>query len=56
MNWPVLFLLAGIALCVWSRIGFISHSGVQVFVVTLAKLAASLAGLALILFGALLIL
>ena len=56
MNWPVLFLLAGIVLIIWSRTGFISHSGPRVFLVSVAKLAASLAGLALTLFGALLIL
>ena len=56
MNWPVLFFLAGIALMIWSRTGFISHSGSRVFLVSIAKLAASLAGLALTLFGALLIL
>lgn len=56
MNWPVLFLLAGIVLIIWSRTGFISHSGTRVFLVSVAKLAASLAGLALTLFGALLIL
>ena len=54
MNWPVLFLLAGIVLIIWSRTGFISHSGTRVFLVSVAKLAASLAGLALTLFGALL--
>lgn len=56
MNWPVLFLLAGIVLIIWSRTGFISHSGTRVFLVSVAKLTASLAGLALTLFGALLIL
>ena len=56
MNWPVLFLLAGIALSIWSRTGYISHSGTRVFFVSIANLAASLAGLALTLFGALLIL
>ncbi len=56
MNWPVLFLLAGAALSIWSRTGYISRSGARVFFVSIAKLAASLAGLALILFGALLIL
>ena len=56
MNWPVLFLRAGIGLVIRCGPGCISHSGTRVFLVSVAKLAASLAGLALTLFGALLIL
>ena len=56
MNWPVVFLIVGICLIIWSRVGYISSSGTRVFLMSIAKIAASLTGFALSLFGALLLL
>ena len=56
MNWPVIPLILGLALIIWSRTGYLSTSGTRVFLMSVVKIAASLAGTALALFGGLLLL
>ena len=54
MKWPILLLLLGYVLWIYSRIGYISRSGTRVFLVTLAKSAAHILGFVFIASGILL--
>ena len=44
MKWPILLIILGYALWTYSRIGYISHSGIRVFLMSIAKTASSIMG------------
>ena len=44
MKWPVFLVILGYLLWTYSRIGYISHSGIRVFLMSIAKTASSIMG------------